>query len=85
MYVVSTAVPTYQNNLKFVKALNKTASSEFAGFTGAVLERGYAYNQGLSDKYLLLEIGNNRNQIEDARNTAKVYGKILAEALKAGN
>ena len=84
MYVVSTAVPTYKNNLKFVKALNSVASSEFSGFTGNVLERGYAYNQGLSDKYLLLEIGNNRNQIEDVRNTARVFGKILAETLKAG-
>ena len=84
MYVVSTAVPTYQSNLKFVKALNSVASSEFSGFTGTVLERGYAYNQGLSDKYLLLEIGNNRNQIEDVRNTARVFGKILAETLKAG-
>ena len=84
MYVVSTAVPTYKNNLKFVKALNSVASEQFNGFTGSVLERGYAYNQGLSDKYLLLEIGNNRNQIEDVRNTARVYGKILAETLKSG-
>lgn len=84
MYVVSTAVPTYQNNLKFVKALNKTASEEYSGFTGSVLERGYAYNQGLSDRYLLLEFGNNRNHIDDVRNTASVYGKILAKTLKAG-
>lgn len=84
MYVVSTAVPTYESNLKFIKALNQVASSEFNGFTGSVLERGYAYNQGLSDKYLLLEFGNNRNHIEDARSTAQVYGKILAQTLKAG-
>ena len=84
MYVVSTSVPTYQSNLKFVKKLNSVASSEYGGFTGSVLERGYAYNQGLSDKYLLLEFGNNRNRIEDVRNTARVYGKILAETLKAG-
>lgn len=84
MYVVSTAVPTYQNNLKFVKALNATASRSYSGFTGSVLERGYPYNQGLSDMYLLLEIGSNRNDIADARNTAAVYGKILAETLKYG-
>ncbi len=84
MYVVSTAVPTYKNNLKFVKALNSVASDEFNGFTGSVLERGYAYNQGLSDKYLLLEIGTNRNHIEDSRNTARIFGKVLAQTLKAG-
>ena len=84
MYVVSTAVPTYGNNLKFVNALNKTAQADFSGFTGSILERGYAYNQNLSDKYLLLEIGSNRNQIEEARNTARVFGKILAKTMKAG-
>ena len=84
MYVVSTTVPTYHNNLKFVNALNSMAAEEFSGFTGSVLERGYAYNQGLSDKYLLLEFGNNRNNIEDVRNTARIYGKILAQTLKAG-
>ena len=84
MYVVSTAVSTYRNNLKFVNALNQTASSEYGGFTGSVLERGYEYNQGLSDKYLLLEFGSNRNHIDDVKNTARTYGKILADTLKAG-
>ena len=84
MYVVSTAVPTYRNNLKFVNALNRTAAAEYGGFTGSVLERGYEYNQGLADKYLLLEFGSNRNHIDDVKNTARTYGKILADTLKAG-
>ena len=42
------------------------------------------YNQDLSDKYLLLEIGYNRNDISEARNTAKFFGRILADTLKAG-
>ncbi len=85
MYVVSTAVPTYQSNLKFVSALNENATRSYGGFTGSVLERGYQYNQGMSDKYLLVEFGNNRNHIEDVRNTARIYGKILAQTLKAGH
>ncbi len=84
MYVVSTAAPTYSKNIKFVSALNETAASEYNGFTGSVLERGYMYNQNLSEKYLLLEFGNNRNDIAEVRNTARVYGKILAQTLKAG-
>ncbi len=84
MYVVSTAVPTYQSNLKFVSALNENAARSYGGFTGSVLERGYQYNQGMSDKYLLVEFGNNRNDITDVRNTARIYGKILAQTLKAG-
>ena len=57
---------------------------EYQGFTGKVLERGYRYNQDLSSRYLLLEVGYNRNQIEDARNTAEIFGKILADTLKEG-
>ena len=84
MYVVSTAVPTYESNIKFVNGLNQTAKEEYNGYTGSVLERGYQYNQNLSDKYLLLEIGNNRNDIADVRNSARVIGKILADTLKKG-
>jgi len=83
-YVVSTAVETYGDNLKFINAMNNTAAENFAGFTGKVLERGYKYNQNLSSKYMLLEIGYNRNDITEARNTAEIFGEILAETLKAG-
>lgn len=84
MYVVSTVSPTYQTNLQFVQALNKIAGDHYNGFTGSVLERGYQYNQHLGDKAMLLEFGNNRNDIEEVKNTAKIYGKILAETMKAG-
>lgn len=83
-YVIGTAASTYQSNLAFVKSLNQVASANYSGFTGKVLERGYKYNQDLSSKYLLLEIGYNQNQIEDCRNTAEVFGNILAETLKKG-
>ena len=83
-YVVSTGASTYQSTLTFVKSLNQLASSKYNGFTGNVIERSYKYNQDLSSKYLLLEIGYNRNQIEDCRNTAEIVGTVLGETLKAG-
>lgn len=83
-YVVSNAVPTYDSNLKFIRQLNHRASRDFNGFEGKILERGYRYNQDLSAHYMLLEIGYNRNDIDEARNTAKVFGKVLADTLKAG-
>lgn len=83
-FVVSNAVPTYDANLKFIKRLNKEASDSYSGFCGKVMERGYRYNQDLSSHYMLLEIGYNRNDIEEARNTAEVFGKVLADTLKAG-
>ena len=83
-FVISNAVPTYDANLKFIKRLNKEASDSYSGFCGKVMERGYRYNQDLSSHYMLLEIGYNRNDIEEARNTAEVFGKVLADTLKAG-
>ena len=83
-FVVSNAVPTYDANLKFIKRLNREASDSYSGFCGKVMERGYRYNQDLSSHYMLLEIGYNRNDIEEARNTAEVFGKVLADTLKAG-
>ena len=83
-YVVSNAVPTYDSNLKFIRQLNRRASRDFNGFEGKILERGYRYNQDLSAHYMLLEIGYNRNDIDEAINTAKVFGKVLADTLKAG-
>ena len=84
-YVVSNAVETYASNLSFVRKMNETATKNYDGFTGNILERGYRYNQNLSSKYMLLEIGYNRNDIEEVRNTAEYFGKILAETLKKGN
>ena len=84
-YVVSNAVETYASNLSFVCKMNETATKNYDGFTGSILERGYRYNQNLSSKYMLLEIGYNRNDIEEVRNTAEYFGKILAETLKKGN
>lgn len=84
-YVVSNAVETYSDNLKFIRAMNQTAEKKYSGFTGKILERGYRYNQGLSSKYMLLEIGYNRNEIADCRNTAEYVGMILADTLKGGN
>ena len=80
-YVISNNASTYSQNRSFVNKLNGIAAGKYSGFTGAVIERGYTYNQDLSSKYLLVEIGFNRNQIEDCRNTAGYFGKILAEGL----
>lgn len=80
-YVIGSSASTYSQNRAFVNKLNGIAAGKYNGFTGAVIERVYTYNQELSPKYLLVEIGFNRNQIEDCRNTAGYFGKILAEGI----
>lgn len=80
-YVLSNTTETYGENKQFLKELNQTAQRDFDGFTGRVLERPYWYNQELCGKAILIEMGNNRNQIEEVRNTAWTFGKILAKTL----
>ena len=81
-YVLSNGTATYSANKEFLGRLNTVARDSFSGFTGSILERPYWYNQELSGKSILIELGNNRNNIEDVRQTAKVFGKILAKGLK---
>jgi len=84
-FVIGNLASTYEDNKKFISSLNKTAAESYSGYTGKVIERGYRYNQDFTSKSLLLEIGYNRNQIEEARNSAEIFGKILADTLKKGN
>ncbi|SCJ91653.1 stage II sporulation protein P [uncultured Eubacterium sp.] len=80
-YVISNTTETYSANSSFLGKLNGIAK-HFDGYTGEILERPYWYNQELSGKSILIEMGNNRNNIKEVRNCAEVYGKILAKALK---
>lgn len=80
-YVISNTTPTYKENKALLNKLNSIANSNFDGYTGNILERPYWYNQEIPKKSILIEMGNNRNNIEDVRRSAKIFGKILAEAL----
>ncbi|MBR3755831.1 MAG: stage II sporulation protein P [Firmicutes bacterium] len=81
-YVVGSTAPTYASNKAFLNKLNEIASSDYDGFTANILERPYYYNQELCDKSILLELGNNRNHIDDVRRSAAVFGEMLADALE---
>ncbi len=80
-YVVGSAAPTYASNKAFLGRLNAVAASDYDGFTADILERPYYYNQELCDQSILLELGNNRNHIDDVRRSAKVFGQMLADVL----
>ena len=80
-YVLSSTTATYDTNKAFLNELNRIAADSFGGYTGKILERPYWYNQELCEKSVLIEMGNNRNNIKDVRRCAEVFGEILAEAL----
>lgn len=66
----------------FAKKVSEKAGSMYSGFGGAIIEQNYKYNEYVSDKSLLLEIGNNKNTIEESRLCGAYFAEVLAEIIK---
>ncbi len=81
-YVLSNTTETYEENKAFLAKLNTIAGTSYDGYTAEILERPYWYNQELSGKSVLIEMGNKRNNIKEVRQCARFFGEILAEALE---
>lgn len=63
------------------RVVNKTEDM-YPGFGGRIISKSYKYNQYVSDHHLLLEIGNNENNIREVRVCAKYFADVLAEIIK---
>ncbi len=77
-----------QNNANFsklmshAKKINEKAESMYPGFGGRIIEKEYRYNEYIADKYLLLEVGNNQNNIKEVKATGKYFADVLAAVIK---
>lgn len=81
-FVVGQANDNYSELMAFAKEVNKAADELYPGFSGRIIEKEYNYNEYISDKYLLLEVGNNQNNIKEVRNTGKYFARVLAQVLE---
>lgn len=72
----------YEKLMSFAKKINAAAEKQYPGFGGKIIEKEYRYNEYIADQYLLLEVGNNQNQIEDVKATGKYFAHVLAEVLE---
>ena len=66
----------------YADRIHAKAEEMFPGFGGRNIEKPYRFNQYVSDYYILLEAGNNQNNIREARNTAKYFARVLAGVIK---
>ena len=57
----------------------------YSGFTGAIIEKNYNYNEFVSNKALLLEVGNNKNTIEEANACGRYFAEVLADVIEEEN
>ena len=80
--VIGNGNPNVEALRNFANHINKTAEKLYPGFKGKIIEKQYKFNQHVSDYYVLLEVGNNENTIEQAKGTGKYFAEVFAEAIK---
>lgn len=67
------------NFAKYIKAITDAIYPNLC--TGIIIKPIGRYNQYLSDYSALIEVGNNLNTMEEAKETAKILGEILSIAV----
>lgn len=79
--VVGQANENYVELYGYAEKVSEKAESLYEDFGGAIIERNYNYNEYLTNRCLLLEIGNNKNTIEEARRCGKYFAQVLADII----
>lgn len=74
--------PNLEANLSFSLQLKCHAMETYEGFTKPIYLKGYRYNLHLAERALLVELGNENNTVEEAKNAAAPLAKVIADVLK---
>ena len=75
--VVGKQNDNYTSLYAFAKKVEREGEVLYAGYGGAIIEQNYKYNEFVSDKALLLEVGNNKNTIEESRRCAVYFAECI--------
>lgn len=70
-----------QGNLAFSLQLKIASMKHFENFARPVYLKGYRYNMHVRQRYSLIELGNENNTVEEAKNAAAPIAMILNEVL----
>lgn len=74
--------PNLEANLSFSLQLKCHAMEQYEGFTKPIYLKGYRYNLHVAERALLIELGNENNTVEEAKNAAAPLAKVIADVLK---
>lgn len=80
--VVGQANENYVELYDFAKEVGARAEEMYDGFGGAIIEQNYKYNEFISNNALLLEVGNNKNTIEEAKECGRYFADVLASIIE---
>lgn len=73
--------PNYKTNVEFATKINEKINSYVNNIGKEIFEKNARLNQHLSDKCLLIEIGNERNDIQQVKNSTKLIARAISEIL----
>lgn len=73
--------PNLTGNLAFSLQLKCKAMEYYDNFTKPIYLKGYRYNLHLKERSLLIELGNENNTVEEAKNAAAPLADILHKVL----
>ncbi|WP_139904054.1 stage II sporulation protein P [Clostridium thermarum] len=85
MFVLTKKNPHYSKNAEVTDKLMSICDNLFPGFTRAVCYYNFGtlyFNQDLSNNAILIEVGAHTNTHEEAINSSKYMGRMIAEYLK---
>jgi len=80
--VVGTKNQNYAQIRSFAEKIVNKANEMYPGFCTGIIERPYKFNGYLSDRYILLELGNDANTIEQVNTSAIYLADVFANVLK---
>ena len=84
LFVIGEEYETYKNNLNMTNTLNEKIKEKYPELTRGIITKGGAgnngiYNQDLSNIITLMELGADKNTIEEVNNTIDLIGPIIGE------
>lgn len=83
MFVLGNDYKTYKENQKFMENLNERINKKYKGLSrGIFVRKTSRYNQDLSNRAILVELGGVDNTLEEINNTLEIFAKILYEYIK---
>ena len=83
MFVLTTKHKNYKKNEEFVNNLNDRIKSIHKGLSrGIMIRNDVIFNQDLSDKAILIELGGVDNTLEEINNTLEILAKVINDYIK---
>ena len=84
LFVIGEEYDTYKNNLNMTNIINEKIKEKYPELSRGIITKGGSgnngvYNQDLSDKITLMELGADKNTIEEINNTIDLIGPIIGE------